>query len=143
MVYKLCVCSILSYPHLNFNILNTNSRFIIATRSLANTMEKVRNIVSQVVPGQTKLPTATLGKDGPQVTRLGYGAMGLVSLTEQCIHRTPTYSRPQSIAYGTAKSDEERFKVFDKLYEDGQFFWDTADLYGDNEDLLGESRLSD
>lgn len=51
-------------------------------------MEKVREIVSQVLPGQSKLPTATLGKDGPQVTRLGYGAMGLVS-----------WSRKASIPY--------------------------------------------
>jgi aryl-alcohol dehydrogenase-like predicted oxidoreductase len=41
------------------------------------------------------------------------------------------------MAYGTPKSDEERFKVFDKLYSDGHHFWDTADLYGDSEDLLG------
>jgi aryl-alcohol dehydrogenase-like predicted oxidoreductase len=46
-------------------------------------------------------------------------------------------SYPQSMAYGTPKSDEERFKVFDKLYSDGHHFWDTADLYGDSEDLLG------
>jgi hypothetical protein len=26
------------------------------------------------------LPTARLGREGPQVTRLGYGSMGLVSL---------------------------------------------------------------
>lgn len=103
-------------------------------------MKKVRNIVSQVVPGQSKLPTATLGKDGPQVTRLGYGAMGLVSLIEQCMHRTATYFHSQSTAYGTVKSDEERFKVFDKLYQDGQHFWDTADVYADNEDLLGGSQ---
>jgi len=43
--------------------------------------------------------------------------------------------------YGTIKSDEERFKVFDKLYEDGQLFWDTSDVYADSEDLIGRSQL--
>lgn len=43
--------------------------------------------------------------------------------------------------YGTIKSDEERFKVFDKLYEDGQLFWDTSDVYADSEDLIGKSQL--
>lgn len=43
----------------------------------------------------------------------------------------------QSTMYGTVKSDGERFKVFDQLYRDGLLFWDTSDVYGDNEDLLG------
>jgi hypothetical protein len=43
-------------------------------------MEAVREAANKVAPSQSKLPTAALGRDGPQVTRLGYGAMGLVSL---------------------------------------------------------------
>jgi hypothetical protein len=43
-------------------------------------MVAVSDTVSKAVSAQSKLPTATLGRDGPQVTRLGYGAMGLVSL---------------------------------------------------------------
>ena len=43
----------------------------------------------------------------------------------------------QSAFYGTPKSDEERFKVLDKCYEEGELFWDSADVYDDNEDLLG------
>jgi aryl-alcohol dehydrogenase-like predicted oxidoreductase len=66
-----------------------------------------------------KLPTRQLGRNGPLVTALGYGAMGL------------------SISYGSAGSDEERFKILDAVYERGILFWDTADVYNDNEDLIG------
>ncbi|KAL4935530.1 hypothetical protein BDV06DRAFT_206793 [Aspergillus oleicola] len=65
------------------------------------------------------LPTRQLGKYGPQVTRLGFGAMGL------------------STFYGPAKPDPERFAVLDKAYEIGETFWDTAMLYGDSEELIG------
>ncbi|KAF2662343.1 putative aldo-keto reductase [Lophiostoma macrostomum CBS 122681] len=66
------------------------------------------------------LPTAPLGKNGPQVTRVGFGAMGL------------------SAYYGDVKPDNERFAVLDKAYELGDLFWDTADAYNDNEELLGK-----
>jgi hypothetical protein len=42
-------------------------------------MDKVQEVIGKVT-GQPKLPTAKLGKNGPQVTRLGYGTMGLVCL---------------------------------------------------------------
>lgn len=59
-----------------------------------------------------QLPTRKLGKNGPQVTALGFGTMGL------------------STFYGEVGSDEERFKILDRAYELGQIHWDTADLYG-------------
>ncbi|EMC97208.1 hypothetical protein BAUCODRAFT_121708 [Baudoinia panamericana UAMH 10762] len=85
-------------------------------------MEKVQEILGSVTGGAlgTKLPTAKLGKNGPQVTRLGYGTMGL------------------SAFYGAPKPDEERFKVLDKCYDEGELFWDSADMYMDSEDLLGK-----
>ena len=49
---------------------------------------------------------------------IGYGAMGL------------------SIAYGSVGTDEERLKILDAVYESGSTFWDTADIYGDNEELI-------
>ncbi|CAF1242039.1 unnamed protein product [Adineta steineri] len=67
-----------------------------------------------------KVPTRQLGKNGPQVSALGFGAMGL------------------SAFYGKTASDEERFKVFDRSIELGCTFFDTADLYGDSEELLGK-----
>ncbi|CAF4046551.1 unnamed protein product [Adineta steineri] len=67
-----------------------------------------------------KVPTRQLGKNGPQVSALGFGAMGL------------------SMGRGTVGSDEERFKVFDRAIELGCTFFDSADIYGDSEDLLGK-----
>lgn len=61
-----------------------------------------------------------MGKDGPYVTGLGFGAMGL------------------SAFYGEPESDENRFKVLDRVYELGERHWDSADIYGDNEDLIGK-----
>lgn len=69
---------------------------------------------------QSQLPTRQLGKNGPQVTALGFGAMGL------------------SAFYGAPESDEERFRVLDRAYELGERFWDSADVYGDSEDLIGK-----
>lgn len=54
------------------------------------------------------LPTRPLGKDGPQVPRLGFGTMGL------------------SAFYGPTKPDEERLAVLDRAYELGETFWDTG-----------------
>lgn len=67
-----------------------------------------------------KVPTRQLGKNGPQVSALGFGAMGL------------------SAFYGIPSSDEERFKVLDRAIELGCTFFDSADVYGDSEDLLGK-----
>ncbi|KAK6529031.1 hypothetical protein TWF694_004251 [Orbilia ellipsospora] len=67
----------------------------------------------------TPLPTRKLGKNGPEVSLMGYGAMGL------------------SIGYGDAKPDEHRLKVLDEVIASGCYFIDTSDIYGDSEDLLG------
>ncbi|KAL8764593.1 MAG: hypothetical protein Q9209_007962 [Squamulea sp. 1 TL-2023] len=67
-----------------------------------------------------KLPTRQLGKNGPPVTALGFGAMGL------------------SAFYGAPASDEERFKLLDRAYELGETNWDSADIYMDSEDLIGK-----
>ena len=55
-----------------------------------------------------KLPTRQLGKDGPQVTALGYGAMGL------------------SAFYGPKMADNERLALLDKIYELGEWHWDSG-----------------
>ncbi|KAF3906470.1 hypothetical protein ABW20_dc0106198 [Dactylellina cionopaga] len=68
----------------------------------------------------TPIPTRKLGKNGPSVSKLGYGTMGL------------------SVGYGTAKPTEERLKVLDAVVENGCYFIDTSDAYGDSEDLLGQ-----
>ncbi|KAM0257734.1 hypothetical protein ACHAQJ_004185 [Trichoderma viride] len=73
--------------------------------------------MSQTLP---KIVTRSLGKNGPQVPRLGLGLMGL------------------SGHYGLPAPDEERLAFLDKAYEMGERFWDTSDMYGDCEDLLGK-----
>lgn len=64
--------------------------------------------------------TRQLGTNGPEVTAVGLGLMGL------------------SVFYGALPSDEERFAFLDHAYASGNRFWDTADMYGDSEDLLGK-----
>ncbi|KAK2459928.1 hypothetical protein APHAL10511_008057 [Amanita phalloides] len=66
----------------------------------------------------SKLPTRKIGNT--PVSSIGFGTMGLSSF------------------YGSIESDEQRFKVLDTAYEEGCTFWDTADIYGDSEDLLGK-----
>jgi aryl-alcohol dehydrogenase-like predicted oxidoreductase len=63
------------------------------------------------------LPTRKIGDT--EVSSIGYGAMGI------------------SAYYGTTEPDEERFKVLDAAHAKGCTFWDTADVYADSEDLIG------
>jgi len=83
-------------------------------------MAAIETLVNVIKGENSILPTTTLGKDGPTVSRMGIGLMGL------------------SMAYGSPKSDKERNAFLDALYEKGEVFWDSADVYGDNEDLLGK-----
>ncbi|OCL02830.1 putative aldo/keto reductase [Glonium stellatum] len=66
------------------------------------------------------VPLRKLGKNGPSVPALGFGLMGM------------------SIGYGTAPSDEERFRILDRAVELGATFWDTSNIYGDNEEMLAK-----
>ncbi|KAF7327807.1 Aldo-ket-red domain-containing protein [Mycena kentingensis (nom. inval.)] len=65
------------------------------------------------------LPTFTIGNK--TFGAIGFGAMGIgLSL------------------YGAVESDEDRFKVLDAAYEAGCTMWDTAQIYGDSEELIGK-----
>jgi len=64
------------------------------------------------------LPTRQLGKDGPMVSSIGLGCMGL------------------SAAYG--KPVDDPIKVLEKSIDSGCTFFDTADIYMDNEELLAK-----
>lgn len=68
------------------------------------------------------LPTRRLGRNGPEVSALGYGAMGL------------------SGVYGQA-DDTESTELLRHLLDIGLTFIDTADVYGDghNERLIGHA----
>ncbi|KAF7793535.1 hypothetical protein EIP86_004649 [Pleurotus ostreatoroseus] len=68
----------------------------------------------------TTSPLSTRKISQDNVTAIGFGAMGL------------------SAFRGTVAPDEERLKVFDELYASGCTNWDTANVYGDSEELIGK-----
>lgn len=59
------------------------------------------------------LPKVQLGRNGPQVDRLGFGLMGL------------------SAFYGDPKPDSERLALLDHAHKLGERFWDSSDMYAD------------
>lgn len=67
----------------------------------------------------TSVPLKPMGRNGPLVPVLGFGAMGISGF------------------YGTTENDTERFKVLDRAHSLGLHHWDTADMYMDSEDLIG------
>ncbi|KAK6219441.1 hypothetical protein LQW54_002173 [Pestalotiopsis sp. IQ-011] len=69
-------------------------------------------------PAQT--PLGQLTENGPKIPAISFGLMGM------------------SIGYGEAESDEERLEVLDRAWELGCTNWDTADIYGDSEDVAGK-----
>jgi len=64
------------------------------------------------------LPTRQLGRNGPLVSAIGLGCMGLTSF------------------YGSTKDDPN--EVLAESLRLGCSFWDTADIYGENEVLLSK-----
>ncbi|RDW64559.1 uncharacterized protein DSM5745_09970 [Aspergillus mulundensis] len=68
------------------------------------------------------VPTRALGRNGPQVSSVGLGLMSIGG------------------TYGAAPSDEDRLALLDRAHAIGQWFWDTADIYFDSEDIIGTWR---
>lgn len=67
------------------------------------------------------IPTRSLGRDGPQVPAIGLGLMSIAG------------------AYAdAAAANEQRLAFLDRVYELGETFWDTADVYMDCEELVGK-----
>ena len=66
------------------------------------------------------LPTRALGRNGPQVPAIGLGLMSLGSV------------------YGPAGSLEDKVAFLEHAHTIGARFWDTADIYFDSEDAVGE-----
>jgi len=68
------------------------------------------------------MQTRILGRDGPQVSALGFGCMGL------------------SFAYGPGLARQEAIALIRAAFERGVTFFDTAEAYGAlNEQMLGEA----
>ncbi|KAF4344143.1 alcohol dehydrogenase [Fusarium beomiforme] len=67
-----------------------------------------------------QLPLRQLTKYGPKIPSIGLGLMGI------------------SVGYGAAESDQERFALLDRAWELGCTNWDTANIYGDSEDVIGK-----
>ncbi|KAF5376106.1 hypothetical protein D9615_007745 [Tricholomella constricta] len=65
------------------------------------------------------LPTRKLGKNGPTVSAIALGAMGMGDLYDQ-------------------SDDDESFATLTYAADRGMTFWDTADIYGTSEVLLGK-----
>ncbi|KAK0634410.1 NADP-dependent oxidoreductase domain-containing protein [Bombardia bombarda] len=62
-----------------------------------------------------------LGRNGPLVSRIGFGTMGLgIARTAEPI------------------PDEQRLALLDRAHELGCTFWDSSDFYGDTESLIGK-----
>lgn len=68
------------------------------------------------------MKTRKLGNSKLEVSALGFGAMGL--------------------SFPNAPSKEECVKLFHSAYEKGVTFFDTAQAYGNNEELVGEALQS-
>ncbi|KAH8602947.1 NADP-dependent oxidoreductase domain-containing protein [Bisporella sp. PMI_857] len=65
-----------------------------------------------------QIPMRQLGKNEPMVLALGFGTVGV------------------SIAYSRPPPDGQRFAPLDGAFTLGLAFWDSADVYTNNEDLL-------
>ncbi|KAJ5675729.1 Aldo/keto reductase [Penicillium macrosclerotiorum] len=66
------------------------------------------------------VPLRALGRNGPQVPAIGLGLMSLGGI------------------YGPAGSLDEKVAFLEHAHATGQRFWDTADLYVDSEEIVGE-----
>ncbi|KAK7206271.1 aldo/keto reductase-like protein [Myxozyma melibiosi] len=67
------------------------------------------------------IPSKVLGKNGPVVSTIGYGCMGI------------------SAFYAGSNVDADgAFKILDAALDLGVTFFDTARIYGDNEDKIGQ-----
>jgi aryl-alcohol dehydrogenase-like predicted oxidoreductase len=85
-----------------------------------------------------QLPLRQLAKNGPKIPAIGFGMMGL-SIAYGMPQYAFTLFHPVAHPFtNILRSSEERLKVLDRAWELGCTNWDTADIYGDCEDLVGE-----
>ncbi|KPM44824.1 hypothetical protein AK830_g1743 [Neonectria ditissima] len=86
-----------------------------------------------------QLPLRQFGKNGPKIPAIGFGLMGM-SIgygTTESVSLAPSSQIIDVLTIPTS-SDEERLKLLDRVWELGCTNWDTADIYGDSEDVVGK-----
>ncbi|KIX09201.1 uncharacterized protein Z518_00280 [Rhinocladiella mackenziei CBS 650.93] len=66
------------------------------------------------------VPTRVLGRNGPLVCAVGFGAMSIGG------------------AYGQKDTEEDKIALLDHAHAIGETFWDTADIYFDSEEIIGK-----
>ncbi|KAH7120696.1 hypothetical protein EDB81DRAFT_914466 [Dactylonectria macrodidyma] len=83
-----------------------------------------------------------VGKDGPKILAVCFGLFGVSIAYGSTESVSPTHSvglAPLTDTYTNPYSpDEKRLKLLDRAWELGCPNWDTADIYGDSEDLIGK-----
>ena len=104
-IFRYCVALSSALQHVH-------RRCVSITRSKFHIKEHPNRFpcVNQTRHTMPSVPTRQLGKNGPNVPALGFGAMGL------------------SASYGAVGDNEARFAVLDRALELGTTFWDSSDV---------------
>lgn len=87
-----------------------------------------------------KVLTRQIGRDGPVIPAVGFGLMG-ASVGYGATEYAPFSllgHMGYSLTNNSPSSDETRLKLLDRAWELGCTNWDTADIYGDSEDVVGK-----
>ncbi|KZT67996.1 Aldo/keto reductase [Daedalea quercina L-15889] len=71
-------------------------------------------------PSQSNYPTRRLGRNGPLVTAIGFGAMGLGAF------------------YGSGIPDDQAHALLTYAADRGVTHWDTSNIYGASERIIGD-----
>lgn len=84
-----------------------------------------------------QLPSRRVGLNGPLVPAMGFGLMGLSTAYGSVGYFSSTPFLHLKLTPHPSP-DEERLSVLDRAWTLGATNWDSADMYGDSEDLVGK-----